>query len=85
MSAKQSNLSFNEFVAQRKQVADIGLEIGVSEMEGQQGYVYPGGCYIEVSEDEFFLVIGNQDWLEKDLGQLERLLYGNWYVSQIAD
>jgi hypothetical protein len=82
MPEKTTTLSFEEFTSQRKQVENIGLEIGLSELDGQKGYVYPGGCYIEESDDEFFLVVGNQDWLDKDLGKLERALYENWYIHE---
>ena len=75
-------ISFEAFVASRKKVESIGAEVGLSEMNETAGYVYEDCCYIEQCDDEFLLVVANQDWMDSDLSKLERILYDVWYVPQ---
>jgi hypothetical protein len=77
-------LNFEQFVASRKEVPDLGAELGLDDMNGIAGYVHKED-YIEKDDDEFMLIVENQRSLDADLSKLECILYDVWYVPQNSD
>lgn len=53
--------------------------------ESQRVVEYPGDCFITVEDDQqYWLVIGNQEWTSPNLAWLEFQLYKEWYLREIA-
>jgi hypothetical protein len=85
-------LNFNEWQATRREVADLGAEVGAEYWEtganepfAQSGYMYEGGYYIETDGDRCFLTIFNESYSSNKAGiaPLERQLY-SLYASENA-
>jgi hypothetical protein len=68
-------MTFEEFRATGKDVADIGEMIEGCDLEGKAGRVYASCLYIEKFNDSWFLILCNEDWVSDDLVGLERRLY----------
>lgn len=83
MTTSASTLTLEQFSEARQFTSDIGTAIGVEEETDQPGYIYPSGCYINQFDGAFLLVIGNASWKSADLGELEQLLYSEWYLPEI--
>jgi hypothetical protein len=73
--------TFKQFVASRKRVDDIGIELVFGEFSGISGYVYCGGVFIEntnandQARGRYHLLIERDEWYSNNLGALERHLY----------
>jgi len=48
------------------------------------GFIYDDG-HIEKHDDDYYLVIGREAWLDKDLTKLERILWSQWYLAELND
>src|SRR3546814_14472223 len=80
-------LSFVAFVASRRDADAAALaeiaSVGIGEVSELGGYVYDGDCWIEKQVDgRYALYITSQQWIDSDLGKLERILYEFWYVPE---
>lgn len=84
-TVEEEFLSFVDFQAKARRVADIGAEIS-ADLDGvRPGILYPGGLYIECQNQHwsepaknngaYLLIIGRDDWISDDLELLERKLY----------
>jgi hypothetical protein len=75
-------LNLDQFKATKKEVADlaaVGIETGMDDP--QPGFLYDDYCYInKLPEGGFHLVIETSEWLDDDLGKLERILWALHYV-----
>jgi hypothetical protein len=77
-------LTFTEFQATRREVADLGAEVGdYWEGETQAGFIYSGGYYIERNDDQYVLQMFNESYTAQIDGieTLERELY-SLYASE---
>lgn len=79
MSAK---LTLEQFRETREDCDDL---IEFMSEPGYRGYIYDGGsCYICLDEaGEPYLVIYNQQWVDKPLAELEEILYNEFYCVEI--
>lgn len=80
-------MSLEEFQATKKyEVKDkYWCEQFSPENETQAVYEYSEGCYISIEKDgNFSLLIGNNEWYQTDLAQLENILYTEWYLREVA-
>jgi hypothetical protein len=78
-------MTIEQFQATRKLVPDLGTSTDNEALDGRPGYLYEGALCIEThcadwagspaDTYQFFLVIGNQEWLSNDLSELEARLY----------
>lgn len=81
-------LSLKQFRATRKEVNDLADTAGYDsgDLMTNSAYVYEGDCYIEryETEGDFYLAIGCHEWISSDLAALEKILYEQWYLPEIA-
>ncbi len=67
-------LTFDQFVATKKEIEDVSDVKGYGE-EGP-GLVYAGSLVIEnLGKGEYQLVLDRDSWISRDLHDLERKLY----------
>ncbi|MBS67226.1 MAG: hypothetical protein Tp170SUR191951_12 [Prokaryotic dsDNA virus sp.] len=76
------SISFADFAASGRDVADLGVEIEGMDLEGVPGriYAHPGGPFIQREGDGWFLILGNEDF-SGDLADLEARLF-EWAQSE---
>lgn len=86
-----NNLTFEQFLNSQKIISSKEWceKNGVDEdtIEGDKIVDFANGaCYVEMlSENQYFLVIGNRFWNSHDLPSLAFILYHWWYVYECAD
>jgi hypothetical protein len=68
-------MTFEEFQATGRDVADIGAEVDAPDLAGIPGRVYAGDLHIEVVASGWRAVIGNREHRSADLAEVERALY----------
>ncbi len=88
-------LTFPEFQATRRHVADLDTEIGADfgAPDGQptSGDVYADACYIQdiidnvTNEPSHMLVIERSTWESPDLEELEKILWAMHYLGEQGD
>ena len=79
-------LTFTEFQATKRVVADLGVEFQDLSLAGVSGLIYADFCYIENRpEGQFYLIVGRGDWMSDDLASLERILDDEHYVYEAPD
>jgi hypothetical protein len=85
-SARHTTMNLEQFQATKKAVPDIGVAIDDESLKGRPGLVYGDtSLFIETrcaewdgsraAAYEFYLCIGNQEWLSNDLSELEERLH----------
>lgn len=73
-------MNLQEFVQSHRFVHDVSDE--VEDAEPKAGFVYHQGLYITITGGgRFHLFLGNQDWLQHSLEELEVRLY-DWAVGE---
>lgn len=77
-------LTLDQFALARQQTQDVGLLLGLSGEEGKPGFCYPGGCFITQAGDQYYLIIGSNEWMDHDLSKLEKILHEKWYLPECS-
>lgn len=81
-------LSLNEFRKTRALVTKDAAWCANNaiEKESQQVLEYEGGCFISVNgHGNYNLHIGRDEFNSSDVAELEKILYQEWYLREIAD
>jgi hypothetical protein len=76
-------ISYDEFLKTKKRSEDLRVDAPhyaeayhAEERPVLKGYVYCDGYVIEELDDgRFYLLLGNRDWIETDIAELEPHLY----------
>ena len=90
MSFGLTPLTFEEFRMTEKHVditdKDFAECYGVED-EGETGYKYADRYFIQFikSTGEFYLILSNQEWVNRDRAVLEKILYEKEYVPNFIN
>ncbi len=69
-------MTFEQFQATRRKVADVGEATGIDLGEVQSGYVYDSDLHIfDMPDGRYLLVILNDQTISDNLTELEQKLY----------
>ncbi len=79
---EEQKLSFKQFQATRRAMSATlewcdanGLDFPAEVL------VYDEECFIKCCSDgTYYLIIGNEDWIDSDLEKLEDILFNRWYI-----
>ena len=76
-------MKFNEFVQSRVWQEDLS-KVDVGAETGTKGWLYADSFWIAQADDgQWDLILGNQEWLDADLGKLERILWEDFANGEI--
>lgn len=82
-------MTFEQFQATRKPCTDLGTALSDARWEdgpNAEGNLYLAYLYIErLSERSWSLVLGNQEYVSPDLGELEQRLYDFAMAEGLTD
>lgn len=83
----QKPLSLEEFRASKDagtKNAEWCRNMGIDE-ESVNAAEYAGGTFILINgATSYSLIITNQEWQSENLGELEEILYREWYLPECA-
>lgn len=87
MTYIDANQTLEAFTASRRLCMDIDkvLDIDMGREDRTVGFIYDGGCYIEILDDgRFYLIIGRSEWIDRDLAKLEGILWERHYLTEFT-